>query len=489
MNRIFRRVLEFSARDRAEGERLRRGARGLWEDALLPGLERACDACSEPATVRRFRRVEVELRVGARMSDAEIGALFEGSLKEQLGGARAASQTGWTADEMRELSELSPEQLRRERVEHFLAKGRLPWSAPLMSLAEIVALVDDEIRTSGAQWLREFVLREKRVAARLARQFSPEQSAVWLAVFAPRVAAVLSRLLAEFAKAASSAAPFLEVVWTAWARTEAGEFERWLERVSHAISHEHGESAAEYFASLSPTNGAAAVRSIESAQSPANDGRHLAAKDAAAVRDGGEISSTPAAEREATSASVPVLREPESERESLEAELPIPVVNAGMILLAVFLPTLFERVGIVPSAQPSERRNVEKAPLLLHFAATGEVEAAESALVLPKLLAGWPLDEPALCRDALEALNCEAADGLLDAVLAQWTALRNTSREGLRSSFLQRPGLLRRTEQGWQLHIERRGYDILLDRLPWTIGVVRLSWMNAPLFVEWSANE
>ena len=57
--------------------------------------------------------------------------------------------------------------------------------------------------------------------------------------------------------------------------------------------------------------------------------------------------------------------------------------------------------------------------------------------------------------------------------------------DGLRSSFLEREGRLSEGEQGWQLQVQRVGFDVLLDQLPWGIGCVSLPWMNRPLFVEW----
>jgi hypothetical protein len=35
------------------------------------------------------------------------------------------------------------------------------------------------------------------------------------------------------------------------------------------------------------------------------------------------------------------------------------------------------------------------------------------------------------------------------------------------------------------LHIERGTMDVLLDRLPWGYGTIRLGWQYKMIFVEW----
>ncbi len=71
------------------------------------------------------------------------------------------------------------------------------------------------------------------------------------------------------------------------------------------------------------------------------------------------------------------------------------------------------------------------------------------------------------------------------AVVEHWPALGKTSVDGLRLSFLQRAGLLYPAPDGWLLRPQCEGFDLLLDRLPWGIAIVRLPWMRRPLHVEW----
>ena len=63
----------------------------------------------------------------------------------------------------------------------------------------------------------------------------------------------------------------------------------------------------------------------------------------------------------------------------------------------------------------------------------------------------------------------------------------DASIEGLRGTFLVRPGKLFRRDSGDDvLQVEGRSFDILLDRLPWGIGTIQLPWMKRILWVEWT---
>jgi len=79
----------------------------------------------------------------------------------------------------------------------------------------------------------------------------------------------------------------------------------------------------------------------------------------------------------------------------------------------------------------------------------------------------------------------DEAHGLLQATIAHWQALRQSSIAAVRASFLQRPGLVKFDDNGWRLQVQPGPFDVLLQRLPWSAAVVKLPWMNAPLHCEW----
>jgi hypothetical protein len=74
---------------------------------------------------------------------------------------------------------------------------------------------------------------------------------------------------------------------------------------------------------------------------------------------------------------------------------------------------------------------------------------------------------------------------VLNGVMANWDKLKNTSIEGLRQTFLQRTGRITFNEDKWILNVEHKGYDVLLQTLPWPIGTIKTKFMNIPLHTEW----
>lgn len=157
--------------------------------------------------------------------------------------------------------------------------------------------------------------------------------------------------------------------------------------------------------------------------------------------------------------------------------------NAGLILLHPFLPSLFERTGIVNEDKIGDPN---RALFLLHYLCTGQKEAPEYDLTFSKILCNLPLDQPVPSNVLLLEKDVEEADALLSSVIQHWSALQNTSQDGLRGTFLLRHGKVSTAFDGdWLLQIERKSVDILLDSLPWGIGIVKLPWLPQLIHVDW----
>jgi hypothetical protein len=172
------------------------------------------------------------------------------------------------------------------------------------------------------------------------------------------------------------------------------------------------------------------------------------------------------------------------------------VRNAGLVLLAPFLPRFFDRLGLLespPPSEPDERpkprfRDAEALSRGVHFLqylVDGSLGTPEPALVLNKLLCGAapaiPVD-PEIAAGAEELAVC---DSLLGAVISQWPAIAATSTAGLRETFLVREGRLLTGDDGWRLHVQRRTVDFLVDDVPWSFRVVFHPWMAQALHVTW----
>ncbi len=180
-------------------------------------------------------------------------------------------------------------------------------------------------------------------------------------------------------------------------------------------------------------------------------------------------------------------RKPPIQR-AVEAPSTLLVENAGIVLLAPYLPAFFGALNLTKDRTFRSEDDQYHATHLIYCLATGQGDADEPALLLPKLLCGLPIDKPIPPDLSLtETEKAECLD-LLHAAIGHWNALKNTSPDGLRQGFLQRPGSLSTqpdTDQTRLLRVERRGQDLLLARLPWSFSVVRLPWMEEVLRVEW----
>ncbi|PHN06358.1 contractile injection system tape measure protein [Flavilitoribacter nigricans] len=159
--------------------------------------------------------------------------------------------------------------------------------------------------------------------------------------------------------------------------------------------------------------------------------------------------------------------------------------NAGLVLLHPYLSLFFQKLGLCRQGEFVNQTAREKAVHLLQYLAAKNTEVPEAEMVFNKVLCGFSLDEPIRKRVTLDESDKEEADRLLSVILNYWKALGTTSTDGLRANFLLRTGKLQYTSDGWKLIVERKPQDVLLEQLPWGVGVIKLPWMELKMFVEW----
>ncbi len=155
--------------------------------------------------------------------------------------------------------------------------------------------------------------------------------------------------------------------------------------------------------------------------------------------------------------------------------------NAGLVILHPYLGYLAKETA----CWQNEVLDHHRLAALLHYAVSGNEPFLEWEQPLTKILLGLPLETPLLPVILTDA-DREAVDELLRGIIGHWSILGNTSPDGLRGGFLQRPGKLYATPGGWQLLVENRGHDLLLAHLPWSINLVKSPWMAQMLQVSWS---
>jgi hypothetical protein len=159
--------------------------------------------------------------------------------------------------------------------------------------------------------------------------------------------------------------------------------------------------------------------------------------------------------------------------------------NAGLVLLWPFFTLLLDRLGYLAQRQFKTPELAGQATYLLHYLVTGTEEAPEHRLALNKLLCGVERATPLPRPEPLPAAARATAEDLLRAMLSQWEVLKNTSIANLRDTFLQRPGRLDWLAGHVTLTVEAKTVDVLFDRRPWSISLIKLPWMLLPLHVTW----
>jgi hypothetical protein len=370
-------------------------------------------------------------------------------------------------------------QATQDAFAHFLTTGVLPWWFRLPPNEPLEAVVSAAWNMEGRSFHAPSTLRaiaSPIARLRLVRQFSE-----------PFLEALLTILSPETARAAEEIAR-----WVTAHPGETGRQQRLLERlwllVFGAVSQHRVLSVEMLFADWSRSVCADVVTAPEDERVIADVARALSLPVPIASTENKQGTSDASAR---SPVSLPVAEakrgmtsdDPQTDSmRGMDLEDGIFVDSAGIVLLHPFLPAMFERLGVA-----SEGKLIlpDRALALLHFLATSETRAPEYALVLPKLLCGLPLGQPVGTPVELTEGEVAEAENLLAAVIGHWSALSDASPDALRGTFLTRPGKLSCRDGDDLLQIEPQSFDVLLDRLPWGIGAIRLPWMDRMLWVEW----
>ncbi|WP_442266822.1 contractile injection system tape measure protein [Tenacibaculum sp. ZS6-P6] len=161
------------------------------------------------------------------------------------------------------------------------------------------------------------------------------------------------------------------------------------------------------------------------------------------------------------------------------------IPNAGLVLLNSYFPILFERLKLVENKSFVTKEAQIQAVHYLQYVATGLTQTEEEFLVLNKLLCGLNFEEPV--KDSLDVSteNRELINGMLQSAIMHWNAIGSTTVNGFRGNWFVRDGILRENEDRWELTIEKRPYDILLNKSPFSFSIIKFPWMPKALHVSW----
>lgn len=162
--------------------------------------------------------------------------------------------------------------------------------------------------------------------------------------------------------------------------------------------------------------------------------------------------------------------------------------NAGLIIVHPFLLTLFKNIGYLKKDHTFKNTQAQhRAVLLLQYLITGKEIVFENDLILNKILCGVPIHQSVFTEWEITSEEKKQCQSLLLSIIEHWSVLKNTSVATLQESFLRRDGKLAIKEnRNFELLVEQKSIDILLDQLPWGIGTIKTSWMENYMTTHWT---
>lgn len=441
-------------------------------DNLIPAMEITLNDQAPAHEHVYLERLEVDAgTIEVEHLEQDLTASLRGALKkalkEELSAPRASSRRKNTLQAM------------TEAFLYFLEKGTLPWwfrLPPGQELEQVLLDCWEETDVPGglSRTLLEDapgLLTREPVRIRLIQQFSEMFLSLLLALLSGHVALRVSSVLDRLDSIALPPELLRQMKQNVWEPafaavahhctiTEQELVSRAWQQFSFVV-----QDQTELVAALERHWPGATPHGRQEVLKAAGKKKALRQEDAAEAAAGSET------ERQES----PILP---------EAREGIYVPTAGVVLLHPYLPQLFEALQI------SKRERLlkpERAVGILHFLATGSLNPPEYQVMFPKVLCNIPLHAPIQTDFTLSEVEQEECEALLQTVVAHWGALGSSSPDGLRGSFLHRPGKLSlREEDEWLLQVESSSYDILLEQLHWSISMVKLPWMPKLLWVQWN---
>jgi len=166
---------------------------------------------------------------------------------------------------------------------------------------------------------------------------------------------------------------------------------------------------------------------------------------------------------------------------------PLYIKNAGLVILYPFLSRYFNMLKLLSEDKKAfeSKHAVQRAVRLLHFLVFGRKEGKEYEMTLNKIICGMPFEIPLENNIELTDKEIEISESLLNGVIQNWEILKKSSIDNLRGSFLFREGRLEETEKAWILKVEQKGFDVLVDKIPWSFNLIKFLWMKKPIHVDW----
>lgn len=161
------------------------------------------------------------------------------------------------------------------------------------------------------------------------------------------------------------------------------------------------------------------------------------------------------------------------------------VQNAGLVLLNNYFQMLFERLELLENGQFVSVGAQKDAVRYLQYLATGLTDVEEAYLPLNKVLCGLSISEPIPNELSISVADKELMDGLIKAAINHWSAIGESSIDGFRGNWLVRAGMLKEQEDNFELTVEKKAYDLLINQSPFSFATIKYPWMSKLIRVTW----
>ena len=163
----------------------------------------------------------------------------------------------------------------------------------------------------------------------------------------------------------------------------------------------------------------------------------------------------------------------------------ITVKNAGIVLLNNYIEMLIDRLDLLEKKQFKDSSSQLNAVHYLQYVVTGLTKTEETSLPLNKVLCGLPITTPVIENITITEDQKNLINGLISAAISHWPNVGDTSILGFRGNWLVRDGILIEKEERWELTVEKRVYDLLIHKSPFSFSIIKYPWMQKPLHVIW----
>lgn len=132
---------------------------------------------------------------------------------------------------------------------------------------------------------------------------------------------------------------------------------------------------------------------------------------------------------------------------AVDSKEPIFVQNAGIVLLWPFFGLLFQRLELLDKSKKFKHpAAVNRGVHFMQYMVNKQSQTPETELTLNKILCGVRPSFPIVKQIQVSPEEDALTDSLINAVIQQWSALKNTTPAQLRGSFLLRDGKLMNTD-------------------------------------------